>query len=138
MIAGRDGQAGQSIVEFSLAITVFLVLIMGIIDVGRLVYQYNGASEAARALARETSVHPGNPLGSSAEAIAVLGTQRRLLPIGTPAYECIDIAGAPVAEPCDAGNWVRVTVPSPFTPATPLATILGPVVLTNTASAKIE
>lgn len=134
--SGRE--AGQTLVEFSLAFTVFMMLLMGIIDLGRLVYQYNGVSEAARALARETSVHPGSPLGESAETTAVLGTQRRLYPIGTTTYACVDIAGTTISGACDAGNWVRVTVTSPFTPATPLAVILGPVVLTNAASAKIE
>jgi Flp pilus assembly protein TadG len=133
-----DREAGQTLVEFSLAITVFMLLLMGIIDLGRLVYQYSGVSEAARALARETSVHPGSTLGGSAETTAVLGTHQLLLPIGSTTYTCVDIAGTAVAGACDAGNWVRVTVASPFTPATPLATILGPVVLTSAASAKIE
>jgi Flp pilus assembly protein TadG len=135
----RTGDArGQTLVEFSLAITVFMLIMMGIIDLGRLVYQYNGAAEAARALARETSVHPGSPLGASTETTAVLGTQRKLMPIGAASYSCVDIAGTAVTGTCDAGNWVRVTVTSPFVPATPLATILGPVVLTSVASAKIE
>ena len=53
------GERGQGLVEFSLAVTVFLALIMGVVDLGRVVYQYNGGAEAARELARVTSVHPG-------------------------------------------------------------------------------
>ena len=76
--APRD--AGQGLVEFALAITVFLVLVMGVVDLGRAVYQYNGGAEAARELARVTSVHPGSPLGASAETTDVLRTQRGLVP----------------------------------------------------------
>ena len=102
MIRPSSRETGQALVEFSLAIIVFMVLIMGIIDLGRLVYQYNGASQAARALARETSVHPGSPLGTSAETTAVLATQRQLMPVGTATYACVDIAGATVSGTCDA------------------------------------
>jgi len=126
-------------VEFSLAITVFLALIMGIVDLGRAVYQYNGAAEAARELARVTSVHPGSPLGSSAATQKTLGTQRALVPgLAAPTYACIDIAGTAVTRACEAGDWIRVTVGSAFTPVTPLATFLGQIVLTSSASVKLE
>lgn len=135
------GERGQALVEFSLAITVFLALIMGIVDLGRAVYQYNGAAEAARELARVTSVHPGSPLGSSNDTQATLGTQRALVPgLAAPTYDCIDIEGKPVpaTRACEAGDWIRVTVVSAFTPVTPLATMLGQIVLTSSASAKLE
>lgn len=131
--------SGQALVEFSLAITVFLTLVMGVVDLGRAVYQYNGGAEAARELARVTSVHPGSPLGSSTETQSVLRTQRGLIPgFGTPEYACIDIAGATVTRPCAAGDWIRVTALSTFTPVTPLATFLGQIVLTSSASARLE
>lgn len=133
------GERGQGLVEFSLAVTVFLTLVMGVVDLGRAVYQYNGAAEAARELARVTSVHPGLPLGSSTDAQAVLRTERGLVPgLVTPTYACIDIAGAVVTRTCEAGDWIRVTVTSAFTPVTPLAAFLGEIVLSSAASAKLE
>ena len=69
---GRVGEGGQSLVEFSLAITIFLVLVMGTVDLGRAVYQFNGVSQAARELARVASVHPGGTLGSSSESSSTL------------------------------------------------------------------
>ena len=138
----RDGsrsEAGQSLVEFSLAITVFLLLVMGTVDLGRAVYQYNGVAQAARELARVTSVHPGATLGSSSETSVVLATQRGLVPgIGSPVFTCTDIAGTVVTATCQAGDWVRVTIDSTFTPATPLATLLGQILLSSSAAAKIE
>ena len=38
---------GQALVEFALAITVFLLLMMAIVDFGRGIYMYNGVSQAA-------------------------------------------------------------------------------------------
>jgi hypothetical protein len=134
-----SGERGQSLVEFSLAITIFILLLMGTIDLGRAAYQYNGVAQAARELARVASVHPGSTLGSSSEVSATLATQRGLVPgLGTPTYSCIDIAGAAVSGTCGGGNWVRVTLSSTFTPVTPLAGFLGIVTLTSSASAKIE
>jgi len=136
---GLADERGQGLVEFSIAITVFLLLVMGTIDLGRAVYQFNGVSQAARELARVASVHPGGTLGTSSEATSTLAAQRGLVPgLGTPSYTCIDIAGAAVSGPCNGGNWVRVTISSSFIPVTPLAGLLGAVTLTSSASAKIE
>jgi len=135
----RTRERGQGLVEFSLAITVFLVLIMGIVDLGRAVYQYNGVAETARELARAASVHPGSPLGNSTKALSTLQAQRGLVPgLATPAYACIDIGGTTVTGACAAGDWVRVTARSTFIPVTPLATFLGQIVLSSTASSRLE
>jgi Flp pilus assembly protein TadG len=134
-----EREAGQVLVEFAMAISVFILLVMGVVDLGRLVYQYNGVSEAARELARTTSVHPGSVLGADAETTGVYLTQRGMVPgLAAPTYACVDIAGATVTGVCTAGNWVRVTIHSTFIPATPLATVLGTIVLTSSANARIE
>jgi hypothetical protein len=135
----RSGEGGQGLVEFSLAITIFLVLVMGTVDLGRAVFQFNGVSQAARELARVASVHPGSTLGSSSESSSTLAAQRGLVPgLGTPTYTCIDIAGTAVTGPCNGGNWVRVTISSSFIPVTPLAGLIGAVTLASSASAKVE
>jgi Flp pilus assembly protein TadG len=135
----RTGDRGQGLVEFSIAITIFILLLMGTIDLGRAAYQYNGVAQAARELARVASVHPGSTLGSSSEASSTLAAQQGLVPdLGSPTYTCIDIAGSTVTGACAGGNWVRVTLSSTFTPVTPLAGLLGIVTLTSSASAKIE
>jgi hypothetical protein len=118
---------------------VFLMILMGIVDLGRAAYQFNGVAEAARELARVTSVYPGSTLGASTQTTGVLATQRGLVPgLGTPTYTCVDVSGAAVTGPCAGGDWVRVTLSSTFLPATPLATMLGNIVLTSSASAMIE
>jgi hypothetical protein len=134
-----SGEAGQGLVEFAFAITLFMVILMGTVDLGRAAYQYNGVAEAARELARVTSVHPGSSLGASAETAGALATQRALVPgLGTPSFACVDIAGATLGGTCRPGSWVRVTVSSQFIPVTPVANLLGTILLTGSASAKIE
>lgn len=138
-VRALDGETGQGLVEFAFAITLFMVILMGTVDLGRAAYQFNGVAEAARELARVTSVHPGSDLGDSGETADALGTQRALVPgLGAPSFACVDIAGAVVSGGCRPGSWVRVTVSSSFLPVTPVASLLGTIVLTSSASAKIE
>jgi hypothetical protein len=135
----RESQAGQGLVEFSFAVSIFLMLLMGIVDLGRAVYTYTGVSEAAREIARATSVHPGSTLGASPETQAAVSTQQRLVPgLTIASYECIDIAGAPVSGTCQPGNWIRVRTASSFNPVLPLLAAIGPLELSATSSAKIE
>ncbi len=135
----REGERGQSLVEFSLAITVFLVLLMGVVDLGRAVYQLNSVTEAARDLARVASVHPGSALGTSDESVAATDAQAGLVPnLEAPSYTCIDLAGNAVSGSCEPGDWVQVTVASTFIPVTPIASFLGEIVLSGSAGAKIE
>ena len=132
-------EAGQSVVEFALGVTIFLILLMGVVDAGRAVYQLNGVSEAAREIARATSVHPGSTLGASTETAAVVGVQTKLVPgLTVLSYSCIDIEGATVTGNCQPGDWVRVTGRSRFTPVMPGLSMLGTVDLDSSSSARIE
>jgi Flp pilus assembly protein TadG len=131
-------EEGQALVEFSLAILVFLVLLMGLFDLGRGIYQYNGVSEAASEIARVTSVHPGVTLGTSAETMAVVGTQQNLVPnLGLPSFGCVDIDGSTISGTCRSGNWVKVMVAAPFTPVAPILGLLGSWNMQSTSSFEI-
>jgi Flp pilus assembly protein TadG len=125
----RPRSRGQALVEFSLVLIVFLTIIMGIVDLGRGIYMFNGVSEAARELARATSVHAGAPLGTSAETAAVLGTQKKLVPaLGSPAFSCVDIDDSPApvaAGTCENPYRVKVTITAPYRPVTPLVSLLS-------------
>ncbi len=134
-------ETGQALVEFALAVTVFLVLLMTVVDFGRGIYLYNGVSEAAREIARATSVHPGMLLGGSAETSETVTTQQSLVPgLSAPVITCVDIAGAPVTEACVPGDWVRVSVSAPYDPVTPLLSIggLGHFVMQSTSTVQIQ
>jgi hypothetical protein len=125
-----DDQRGQALVEFSLAIIVFLLLMMGVFDFGRAIYQYNGVAQAAREIARVTAAHAGpdftTPSGRSAETKAVIGTQKNLIPnLQDPKIECVDIAGTVIPTACQPGNWIRVQIASTYDPITPLLGLVG-------------
>ena len=138
---GVRASRGQAFVEFSLAIIIFLGMLMGIFDLGRAVFMYNGVSEAARHIARRTSVYPysgiggTNFLGSSVETRDVIATQQGLVPgmqslsEGAPDFECVDIAGnRSTNNTCGSGDtqdYVRVTVKAVYSPVTPLVGVLG-------------
>jgi hypothetical protein len=119
---------------------VVMMLLIGIVDLGRGVFMFNGVSQAAREIARETSIYPGSgALGDSPETQAVLATQRGLVPgLGTPTYECYDIANVLQMDACQPGDWVRVTTSTTFRPAIPFLAGLGPFTFTSTSSAEIQ
>jgi Flp pilus assembly protein TadG len=135
----RDGQA---LVEFSLALIPFLLILMGIADLGRGIYMSNGVNEAAREIARTTAVHLcGTPctVGNSAETIATVNTQKNLVPgLGSASssitYQCTSIDDA--AADCDSGEFIKVTVSVPYAALTPVLSMVAPTTLV--ASAHIE
>jgi hypothetical protein len=138
---GARRGAGQAMVEFALVIPLFLLLMVGVFDLGRGIYEFNGVSQAAREIARTTSVHPGIVLGSSAETLRTIATQRALIPgMHNPAvadYQCLKIDGtASPNNPCTSGDFVAVTVRADFTPLAFLG-FGGPMTLASTSSIQI-
>jgi Flp pilus assembly protein TadG len=139
----RSRSRGQALVEFSLVLIPFLLLLMGIVDLGRGIYTNNAVAEAAREIARVTSVHPctGTPctLGNGAETLAVVNTQRTMVPgfdatAATLAIQCVDLADANRDnDDCRPGQFARVTVTVPFQVLTPLLGSLGPFTLSSTS-----
>lgn len=144
----RRGRRGQALVEFSIAIVPFLLIFMGIADLGRGIYMNNGANQAAREIARVTAVHPCNTasctLGNSAETLATIATQQRLIPNLIPSsvtIACSTISDATVTStadsPCDSGNFIRVTVSVQYSTLTPILSMVAPKTLTSTAHVEV-
>src|SRR6266576_1696347 len=119
-----DHRRGQALVEFSLALIPF-----GIFDLGRGIYMNNGVSEAAREIARATAVHPCDTssctLGNSPETLAVVATQKGLIPGMGSAASSVTFACTTVSDVVVTGNpscsspneetlYIRVTVQVPF------------------------
>jgi Flp pilus assembly protein TadG len=126
MSALRRRESGQALVEFSLAFVVLSMLVFGVVDFGRAIYQFNAVSQAAREIARVTSVHPGadftTPAGRSAETNAVISVQAELIPglvVAPDAIKCVDDAGAEQATCNFSTDSVRVVVTAPFKALTP-------------------
>lgn len=136
---------GQALVEFALASTVFLLLVMALFDLGRAIYTYNGVSEAAREIARTTSVHPrtglSTSLGNSTDTAETIAVQRKLVPgmAATPTFQCVNGSGTayPSGYECKSQqDYVKVTVAAPWSPITPFLMFFG--TFTFTASSTIR
>ena len=146
--AGRADRRGQALVEFSIAIIPFLLIFMGIADLGRGIYMMNGASQAAREIARVTAVHPCDTssctLGNSAETLAAIATQQRLIPNLIPSsvtIACASISDVTITStatsPCESGDFIRVTVSVQYSTLTPILSMIGPKTLTSTAHVEV-
>ena len=69
-LLSRYRSAGQAMVEFAMAATVFLLLMFAIIELAMVVYSYNTISHAARECVRYAIVHsPTGPDPSSTSQI---------------------------------------------------------------------
>jgi TadE-like protein len=130
-----------------MTIIVFLVILMGVVDFGMAIYKYNGVSQAAREIARVTSVHPcATPgalscaPGGSAETQEVIDVQQGLIPgleVSTP-FPCVDQSGAD-SSPCDfSQDYVHVEVTAPYQPITPLLGLTGSWTMKGSSSAQIQ
>ena len=108
---GRRSQRSQALIEFALISPVLLLLLFGIVDIGRAIFYYDTLNHAAREGAR-AAVRASNQLPNNADVLATVNAQ---------------MLGAPVSEPCPQGPvtlstppantaWVYVTEPNP--PAT--------------------
>lgn len=142
-VTRADRERGQAMVEFSLVLMVFLVLMMAVFDFGRAVYQNNGVAEAAREIARATSVHPGTNFttlaGQSNETKSVTAVQKGLIPnLGDPTIVCVDIAGVTQARACEPGDWVKVTISAPYSPIAPFLGLTGTWNLSSSSSIVIQ
>jgi Flp pilus assembly protein TadG len=102
------GQRSQALIEFALISPVLLLLLFGIIDIGRAVFYYDTLNHAAREGAR-AAVRASTPLPTNNDVLTIVAGQ---------------LVGVPVSEPCPQGPitggtppgntaWLYVTEPDP-------------------------
>ena len=153
--SGRNGR-GQALVEFALVFPIFMMVVFGIINIGRYVYVTSAFSESAREAARYGSVEQwqyGCP--------ASVTTQNRLTctqqvardrMAAAPAYFNVtatctsDGSTAVSAASCRAGYLLKVVVQTPTSPAsqvfslfTPIiSSLVGPITVTGEAQVVVQ
>ena len=117
-----------------------MTIFVGLFDLARAAWLYNGVSDAAREIARVTSIHPGTgTLGGSSETAGTVAAERGIVPgLAVDSYTCIDIAGDPVTGNCQPGHWVKVVVRTSFSPILPVLAVFGPITFSTASSAKIQ
>jgi Flp pilus assembly protein TadG len=102
---------GQSLVEFALVLPLFLVMLMGVVDVGRAIWAQNSLASAAREGARYAIVHGGTdyntcPVGPTART--VIPAADATCPYPSPSKQ--SIVDAVVANATAGGTSLTVTV----------------------------
>jgi Flp pilus assembly protein TadG len=107
--AGRSyGQRSQALIEFVLVAPVLLLLVFGIIDIGRAVFYYDTLNHAAREGAR-SAVRASSQLPTNADVLATVRTQVIGVPVNAPCPQ------GPItsATPPDNTAWLYITEPNP-------------------------
>ncbi|MFP3563248.1 TadE/TadG family type IV pilus assembly protein [Paraburkholderia sp. SIMBA_030] len=101
---GARRQCGAAALEFALISMVFFTLLIGIMEMGRVLFYWNTAAEATRLGARVAVVCDIN--SSQSASNPVIAQMQQLLPILQPAN--VTVAYTPSG--CDASSCIAVTV----------------------------
>ncbi|MGH9174654.1 MAG: TadE/TadG family type IV pilus assembly protein [Vicinamibacterales bacterium] len=132
---------GQSLVEFALILPVFIILLVGIFDVGRLIYAYNTVNNSAREAARLAIVDQtvSNIEDEAAEAAAGLGIDTADIDVSfvnnASGAACGALIGTDRSSECSA----VVLVPYEYQAVTPLlGTIFGTLTVTGESQFRVE
>ena len=116
------GQRSQALIEFALVSPVLLLLLFGIIDIGRAIFYYDTINHAAREGAR-TAVRASNQLPTNADVLSTVNSQMLGVPVSAPCPQ------GPVtsATPPSNSAWLYITEPNPPTTveSSPLANAPG-------------
>jgi Flp pilus assembly protein TadG len=135
IIPGRTDRAerGQSLVEFALIIPILLLLLLGILDLGRAVAAYNSVSNAARSAARVAVVDQNPDRVAQAAIDEAFGLQ--LTPADVDFDPNVNGDSPCVLQVCE----VEVAVSYQYTAATPIiGNIVGPITVRSETRLPIE
>lgn len=105
----RD-QRGQSLTEFALLVPLLLLLVCGTIDFGRIVYAYMHLNIAAQETVRLGGLGKGD--------VEITDFANNYVIVGEPGT--LEVLISPLDTARDSGDYVTVTLRSPFIPVTPL------------------
>jgi len=136
---GRRRVYGQSLVEFALICPVFVMMVMGVVDLGRVFYTYEALANASREGARYCALHAHDLYASNQSS----ATSSRVLDEVNGTVANVSVFGSAVGQPaCDtaisSGSLVTVSAQATFTPITPIIANLFPGgTITITASASM-
>jgi Flp pilus assembly protein TadG len=104
-------QSSQALIEFALISPVLLLLLFGIVDIGRAVFYYDTLNHAAREGAR-AAVTAQNRLPTNADVLSAVRSQLVLAPVTAPCPQ----GPVTTATPPSNAAWLYITEPNP--PAT--------------------
>lgn len=136
----REKQTGQGLVEFVVTAPIVFMILVGLVDVGRVVFINNELSEAAREGVRWGAVQGRAAAEADGDNMAVtdeVGARIVLAPDPAIDLSCTNLGAG--GGDCGSGDLLTVSVRSTVTPITPLiGDILGSLELTSTAQMTIH
>ena len=149
---GRHASRGQSLVEFALIFPVLVLLLFGIVDFGRAIYDYNTLANAARvgvrvAIVNQNGAGTGCATGSggtppastqmSAHDCAIQAAMAMGSVTATVSY--MDPTDTTSCSPVQVGCLALVTTSYTFRPITPIiSSIVGAIPLSSTSTEPVE
>src|SRR5438046_10632008 len=106
--AGKRSQRSQALIEFALVSPVLLLLLFGVIDLGRAIFYYDTINHAAREGAR-VAVRASNSLPTNTDVLNAVTGQMQGAPVTAPCPQ------RPVSATTPAANsaWLYITEPHP-------------------------
>jgi len=123
MAGERRLARGQALVEMALVMPIFVLILMGIMDLGQAVYAGNALADAAREAARHCLTNPPDSAGMEAAA--------RLVAVALDSGQMAIVIAYPDGNTLP-GSRLRVQVTYAYRPITPLISAIaggGPVSL---------
>lgn len=138
----RRSHGGQALVEFALILPIFVLVLVGIFDMGRAVYDYNVISNAARqairlAIVDQNTTKITNEAVQHATGIAGVGDVTVSFLDGATATTYNQCSDAPTG--CKLGWYAVITVSYDYTAATPLiGNLIGTIHMASTSKQAIE
>ncbi len=105
----RDkAQRSQALIEFALVSPVLLLLLFGVVDIGRAIFYYDTINHAAREGAR-VAVRASNQLPTNSDVLGTVNSQM----LGTPVTAPCPQGPVTGATPPDNSAWLYITEPNP-------------------------
>ena len=136
--AMRRSARGQSMVEFALVLPLFLLLLFGLIDGGRLVYINNAVAEAAREGARWGSVQGRSQNAGGRDSIRSY-TVDRMNAVPNPSVSVTCQRNGVTQSVCRTNDILVITVQSPVNIITPvLGAIFGSITVSSTSKVVVH
>lgn len=112
-LSRRDASAGQGLVEFALTLPLLILIMVGVLDLGRLAFAAMTVTNAAREGARYGASYP---CYSSCTAIIARAQNEAYGSIINPAQ--LNVTTTLTSATCGVGNPITVTVTYNFQPIT--------------------
>ncbi len=108
----NKNQSGQDLVEYAIIFPILFVVLMGIFDLGRVVFYYSALTNIAREGARYGAVHPDDLPGiSTAVCHLAVGLE---MGCPNPTAETLNVTKL------NNDNYIQVSLTYKFAPVTPV------------------